>query len=483
MKKILIAAGFALIVAAPLMAQSPPDPAGAAMTDMAAAQAQIDALKQQLERLQATVDYLKANASAERKDAAVAAVDVNTLKTNAARYAWSGDFRFRHEAIDVANDSLAAAHTRQRDRIRLRFGVLAKVNDSINAKLQLSSTNVGADSARSTNQTLGNGWDRKVLSIDQAYVDWKASDLLNLTLGKMPIPWVKTASYFWDNDLTPEGTALKFARGPLFAGVYYDWLNERNSSSSQAASTDATMAGVQVGFRQGFGKSTLTGAVAYFDINGVQDQIVKFSQTQVADPVTGVVTTTLCAIDPAFGGGALLGDNSFGNSTYTGAAPQVGSNTSCTRLLSDFNIVTALLQFDTMVGKYPLSVFADYMKNNAALANPTARKTLDSASAVGVTFNKASAAKSWEISALYEQNGKDAVFGQFVDSDFGNGATDANGWAFKGAWVPATSWTLNATLFLNKLNIEGVAPAPNPATATKRSLDYKRLQLDLNYKF
>ncbi len=36
-------------------------------------------------------------------------------------------------------------------------------------------------------------------------------------LGKMPQPFAKTGSYFWDNDITPEGIAAKFARGPFFA--------------------------------------------------------------------------------------------------------------------------------------------------------------------------------------------------------------------------------------------------------------------------
>jgi hypothetical protein len=473
MNKNLIAGCVALIIAAATAAPAMADSAA----DLAAAQAQIDTLKQQLERLEATVDYLKANALAERKDTAVAVADVSKLKDTAAKYTWSGDFRYRRELIDVANDNLSPDHTRQRDRIRLRFGVLAKVNDTINAKLQLSTTNVGNDSARSTNQTLGTSWDKKPLSIDQAYVEWKPNPMVNVQLGKTLLPWTTTASYFWDKDLTAEGAAFRFARGAFFAGAYYDWLNERNSGN-QAASADATMAGFQVGFKQSFGNSTLTAAAAYFDLNGVQDQIVKFSQTSTADLATGAVTTTTCAIDAAFGNGAGTGDNSFGNTTYAGAAPQVGSSTSCTRLLSDFNVVTGLVQFDTKIGTYPFSVFVDYMKNNAAKLNPTVKRTLDSASAIGFTFNKAGAARSWEFSTVYEQNGKDAVFGQFVDSDFGGGATDAKGFAFKGAWVPATNWTLNGTYFLNKLNYDGVAP-----TSTKHELDYKRVQLDLNYKY
>ena len=42
-------------------------------------------------------------------------------------------------------------------------------------------------------------------------------------------------------------------------------------------------------------------------------------------------------------------------------------------------------------------------------------------------FNKASAPKSWEIGYVYQKTEKDAVFGQFVDSDFGGGVTDTKG--------------------------------------------------------
>ena len=102
---------------------------------------------------------------------------------------------------------------------------------------------------------------------------------------------------------------------------------------------------------------------------------------------------------------------------------------------------------------------------------------LDTAIAFGVTLNKASAPKSWEVGYVYQKTEKDAVFGQFVDSDFGGGVTDTRGSVFKAAWVPAANWTLNGTYFINtRFN-----DAPTRATTT--DLDYKRLQLDLNFKY
>ena len=475
MNKALIAGAAALtvVLGTPALAQTAGSPA-----DLAAAQAQIDTLKQQLERLEATVDYLKANATAERKDSASNAVEVATLKAASSKYTWSGDFRFRHEMVDTAADITSDDHTRQRDRIRVRFGVLAKVNDTVNVKLQLSTVGAGNESARSRNQTLGSTFDAKSIGFDLAYVDWRPNPMFDVVLGKMPQPWVSTASYFWDKDITPEGAAVKFVRGPLFANASYTTLAERNVGGNQGASTDATMAQVQLGWKATFGDNTVTAAAAYNDISGVQDQITKFSSTTIAPIGGGPVTTTTCTIDGAFGSGAGTGDNSFGNTTYNGPAPQVGSTADCTRLLSDFNFWTVLLQWDTKIGSFPLTVFADYIKNNGAELNTKVNKTLDDGTSFGFIFNKASAPHTWELGATYEQNKKDGVFGQFVDSDFAGGSTDAKGWVIKGAYVIATNWTFNVTAFINTLNNDGVL-----STDSKHDLDYKRYQFDLNYRY
>jgi hypothetical protein len=449
--------GLFSVATVPAMAQTAP-----AADRLEQIAQQLQELKEANERLQAEVEYLKANAKAARKDAADQTVKVDTLASTASvaasKYTWSGDFRMRRELID-AEENVGRA----RDRMRVRFGVLAKVNDKINAKLQFSTTNTGNDTARSTNQTLGTTFDRKPLSIDLAYVDWKATDTLNLVLGKMPIPWTTTVSYMFDKDITPEGAALKWARGPIFGGVYYMDLNERDagalSTTSSAASTDANMIAAQLGFRQQVGKVTWTGALGYFDVNNVKDR--------VASGAGG------CAIDGAFGAGQGTGNNAFGNRTYSGVAPIVGSSAVCTRLLSDFNEIEALGQVDFAIGKYPFSAFIDYMKNNGVSSSVSSEQ--DTAVAAGFLFNKASAAKTWEFGAIYQKAEKDAQFGQFIDSDFGGGVTDTKGYVVKAAYVPLANWTLNATYFINDRFIDNSDTAPTKT--------YKRLQLDLNYKY
>jgi hypothetical protein len=86
------------------------------------------------------------------------------------------------------------------------------------------------------------------------------------------------------------------------------------------------------------------------------------------------------------------------------------------------------------------------------------------------------------------------LFGQLVDSDFGDGNTDTKGFVFRGAYTVARNWTLNGTLFVNELANDvpqtvTVFNEATPALYDTRNItnvfdrDYMRLQLDLNFRF
>ena len=66
----------------------------------------------------------------------------------------------------------------------------------------------------------------------------------------------------------------------------------------------------------------------------------------------------------------------------------------------------------------------------------------------------------------------DAQFAAIVDSDFADGLTQGRGYVLQGAWAPIKNMTMKATYFINDRNYD-----------TTSEVDYKRLQLDLNYKF
>ena len=96
---------------------------------------------------------------------------------------------------------------------------------------------------------------------------------------------------------------------------------------------------------------------------------------------------------------------------------------------------------------------------------------------------------------LYQQIEKASQFGQLVDSDYGDGNTDSKGFVFKGVFFFVRFWSLFGTLFLNELanDVPQTVTVFNETTPAlpldTRNItgvfdrDYKRLQLDLNFRF
>jgi hypothetical protein len=444
------AAGFA---PAPAMAQS----------------AEIEALKAQLAALSSKIEALE-NAQAETKKTvaetqATADKTADTVAQGKAALSFAGDLRYRYEMFDVQY----VDRDRERDRIRARLNANFRVNDSITGRVGLAT---GGQDPRSSNQTLTDQNQRKDFDLDVAYVTWAPTSSLKITAGKQPYAWTRTGSLFYDGDVNVEGLSLNYATGNFFAATYYDWLAERALSFSNVTTgtnTDSIMFGAQVGYRIPFSDSVrLTLAGSYFDFNEVQ------------------------------GYNTFFGGNSFGNTTV------VGVNNGCSRTLaagtaclaSDFDIFEGSADLTASVGGKPLRFFIDYARNTAAEVNPVAQEKLDTAYAVGAQFGAASAAKgTWEVGVLYQQVEKDSLFGQLLDSDFGDGNTDTKGFVFKGAYTLARNWTLNATLFLNELAndvpqngivvFNDATPAPLDTTTINGVFDrdYKRLQIDLNFRF
>jgi hypothetical protein len=448
-------AGGAAFAPAPVFAQS----------------AEIEALKQQLAALSAKIEQLEKNQTQQKKtiDETQATADktADVLAQGNTRLSFAGDVRYRNESFDVQY----VDRDRQRDRIRARLNANFRVNDTISGQIGFST---GADDPRSGNQSLTDQNSRKQFGLDVAYVTWAPNAKLRLTAGKQRYAWTRTPSLFFDNDINPEGISANFTQGNFFAAGFYDWLAERAlgfGNVTTGTNTDSIMYGAQVGYRIPFSDSVrLTVAGTYFNFDGVD------------------------------GYNAFFGGSSFGNTTVNATA----GGGACARaiavaspcLLMDYDVIEGFADLTATVGGQPLRFFVDYAKNTEAEVNPVAGEKLDTAYAVGVNYGAAGAAKgTWEVGVLYQQIEKDALFGQLLDSDFGDGNTDTKGLVLRGGYSPARNWTLNATLFLNDLAndvpqngivvFNEATPAPLDTTTINGVFDreYKRLQLDLNFRF
>jgi hypothetical protein len=397
-------------------------------------------LKELVDRRDAETDYLKAQTKELREEAAVASNEISKVKGAdwATKVKWRGDLRYRHEEIHRERTVTTAgittvddAEDRYRHRIRARFGLDAQVSDNVKTTVQLS-TDEG-DDPRSSNQSLDDNATRKEVDIDLAYADWTFAQGANLIFGKQPYPFYRTGqSLFFDGDLNPEGIAAKFERGMFFGSGYMWWWNEQHNDNPAAEDADTFFFGTQLGLKMPIGDaSNLVAFGHYYNCSGCE------------------------------GHSPLFNNASNGNTTYPLVAPALTNI-----LVFDYEIGELGAEFNTQVGSLPLTLWGQYAQNMASGVEE------DTAYNAGFRLGRASNPRTWEAAAMYQSIDKDALFGQFIDSDFGNGVTDTEGWAFRAGYAPVRNIAINLTYFLNTLNKD-----------VGTELDYDRLQLDFNWRY
>lgn len=377
------------------------------------------------------------------------------------RWVWRGDLRARNEHIDQE----ATAAERNRNRYRLRVGAFARVNDNTRVEVQFATTEGG--DARSSNQTFTDANSRKPLDLDTAYAEWSPNDQLKVTVGKMRYPWVRTSSFFFDNDINPEGAAVSWqqAANGFFGSAFFTQLSERSTAA------DSGMLGAQVGWRvtRSDGSRILL-AGAYYDHTAVKGY----------NPFQGASSSS-------------AGLGSYGNSTTSNASicrKAVATGGAC--LANDYNVFEVLGEYQFNVGEQPLLLFANLAQNTAAdysITTTSAATTipagLDTAYAVGFSYGRANAniPGTWEIGYLYQVIEKDAMFAQWIDSDFAAGSTDGGGSALRAAYQLSRNWRFNLTYMLNKTNLDTGVAVTIPTSRTIFDRDYRRLQVDFNWTY
>jgi hypothetical protein len=424
--KLLQVASVSVMVAAIVAAPARAD-------EVSELKAAVQALQKRIDQLETRAKTVDETNDRQTDQIAQAKSNVGSWVSN---FTWKGDFRYRNENIDQQY-----AGQRNRDRIRVRAGFVAKVNDTIKTELEFSTAE--ANDPRSPNQTLTGENTRKNVYIDLAYAEWQPLPDWKFTLGKMKYPWIRPGqSIFFDGDVNPEGLAVNFSHGDFFASTFYNILEERNtvSATNLAASGETTMAGGQFGWKPTIGTGRLTLGVSYFDLNSAQHR------------------------SPYYSG-------SNGNTTTNTGC--IGGGTGC--LANDYNMMEVFGEWTAPLAGRPLTLYADYVKNDAAINN------LDTAYSTGVMYGKASDPRTWEIGYFYQKVEKDALYGQYIDSDWGAGNTDAKGHTFKFGYAFAKGWVLNTTYFMNKTNV--AVPVNVGGVGNVFDRDYKRLQVDLNFKY
>jgi hypothetical protein len=386
-----------LSVAAPVNAQTD------AAAEIAALRSEIGRLAERLDRLEnaqgstgvpnaATAQGASASApAAPSSPAAAPSASAQAAKASDATLRFSGDMRYRHEAI---NDE--AFPERERQRIRARFGLTADLGDRITVGLTLATGELDPVSA---NQTLDGGFDRNSFGVDRAFFTWRATDALSFTGGKMANPFFRPGNHhlIYDSDLNPEGLSLRYTGGNWFANAAGLWVDERPLTD------DAILLGGQAGFRRtSQGGTRITAGVSYYDYWNTQGEIPFFD-------------------------GLPAGNRIDANGRY----------------LNDFNDAELFAELGLNAGGRPVVLFADYVVNTEAAA-------ADTGFAIGVAYGEASRRGTWRVGYAYQDLEADAVIGMFTDSDFGGGGTDNKGHVVELTYALRTRWLLNFRYFLNE---------------------------------
>jgi hypothetical protein len=110
-------------------------------------------------------------------------------------------------------------------------------------------------------------------------------------------------------------------------------------------------------------------------------------------------------------------------------------------------------------------LFGNYVQNQAADEN-------DEAYAVGFKYGSAKNKGEWQFGYVYQKLEADSLLGLLTDSDFGGGGTDSKGSIIKGSYAIDKNFNANFTYFINDVGLKSGDP-----------IDFKRLQLDLSFKY
>ena len=423
----LIATTFCtLLLLAPVVTQA------ASSDELAAMRAQLTALTERLDRLEAENRALS-SANAEmlknNQQTAVAVAEVTEktaavaaeVKEQAAETDWTESMRWKGDfRYRFESFDIEGKPNRDRNRVRARAALIADVTPNVEVGLGLAT---GGDDPVSSNQTLGGGGSTKDIRLDLAYFDWAGLTNTHILGGKFSnfIHKAGKNGLLWDGDWRPEGTGIAWDNGRFFANGLGTWI-ESDSNKGQSFAY-LTQAGVKIPLGDSM---KLTTGIGYHRFN-------------------------------TKGNGSYFGDDDdfFGNSF----------NPDTNTYLYNYEELELFADLGFSLFDRPALVFANYVQNQAADDD-------DTGYAIGINYGSAKNKGQWAFGYVYQKLEADAVLGLLTDSDFGGGGTDSKGHILKGSYAFARNLNANMTYFMNDVGLNRENP-----------IDYKRLQLDLSFKY
>ncbi|MBU1172208.1 MAG: putative porin [Proteobacteria bacterium] len=361
-----------------------------------------------------------------------------------------GDFRVRYEGIFYNDENglilnpqdtsslINTLETENRFRMRARIGIDAEINKQADLVLRLATGSSG--NPVSTNDTLGDYFNKDSILVDMAYLKLRPMPTkpeFNVYMGRFPSPWVGT-DLIWDGDLGFEGLALSLDTrktrtfGPI-ATIGAFPLQEEEWYA------DKWLFGGQLGFEyRPSNDLSFVLTSAYYHYENLEGTVNTSAYPNLNDWTSPLYQQK---------GNTLININADSTTFTPGIA-------------SKFELADVTAYVDC-AWYYPVHVklTVDAVENLGFDKDTLIKRTgvtdiKDDTTGYKVELMvghpKVRSFGEWQWVFAYKYLGADAVVDAFTDSDFHMGGTNAQGWSLKGEfgilkniWIGAQWITAN----------------------------------------
>jgi Putative porin len=330
---------------------------------------------------------------------------VSALEGLAGRFRFSGDIRIRGE--DIFQDCPACV-TRNRARIRVRFGVDGRLNDSFIGGLSLATGSLGDPT--SANETDTNFFNRKTIGLDRGFITFNpvSARWLSITGGKFAYTWART-SLTLDPDINPEGFNQKLSwdlNTPHLKNFTVQAMQLLYNEVAKGDDSFALGGNVSASFQ--LGPLTTTPSFTLIDW-GFPDAILSASAFATQATTSGNPAIPISGEGPGCATGSglssvppcAIASNGMTNATFVDAKGQ-------RHFLSGYEYADLIVnnQLKTGLSRFPLNLLLEYEDNLKAADHP-----LDSKGKVISSIGSQGQAYLGEISIGRLKNRNDLQFG------------------------------------------------------------------------
>lgn len=355
------------------------------------------------------------------------------------RLSFYGDLRLRYQGEYFSPDNTPApeynaltgqdlANTTQDQelfRYRARLRMHAKLTEAWSGEIGIASGNTL--NPVSTNQSMGDYFNRGFITIDRAYIRWSPNEHWAATAGMFANPYFST-DLVWDEDLAFQGAVAQYrpkfndaVSGFLTAGVY---LVEHQSPTTEVPDPqNKLLYGLQAGADWRWSSAArMKVGLAYYpytNIYGIPNPSLNSQVNNWTAPAFRQKGNTLFNIDA---------DSDPTTNLYA--------------LASDFQILNLTGQLDlAYFDPYVVRLTADYAKNLGFDRQKIRQRTglnledRTSAYSLGFVVGKENLDQfgDWQAFFTYKYLQDNSVLDAFNDSDFHLGGTNAKGYIIGGS--------------------------------------------------